>query len=98
MSKYKTNDILFNGNRGAIGTGYIYFYNNEKNLFLATYDGIFAYAKLDNLERFKKIKSNIKNLIKWKILFWSVWYKDIFIDNDKLYVSILEKEKKIVMI
>ena len=54
LSKYKTNDILFNGNRGAIGTGFIDFYNNEKNLFLATYDGIFAYAKLDNLERFKK--------------------------------------------
>ena len=51
LSKYKTNDILFNGNRGAIGTGFIDFYNNEKNLFLATYDGIFAYAKLDNLER-----------------------------------------------
>ena len=44
LSKYKTNDILFNGNRGAIGTGFIDFYNNEKNLFLATYDGIFAYA------------------------------------------------------
>ena len=40
-SKYSTNDILFNGNRGAIGTAYIDFYNNDKKLLLATYDGIF---------------------------------------------------------
>ena len=96
LSKYKTNDILFNGNRGAIGTGYIDFYNNEKNLFLATYDGIFAYAKLDNLERFKKIKSNIKNLIKYEKFYFHDQYgiKDIFIDNDKLYVSYIGKRKE----
>ena len=33
FSKYTTNDILFNGNRGAIGTGFIDFI--LKNLFLA---------------------------------------------------------------
>ena len=41
-SKYSTNDILFNGNRGAIGTAYVDLYNNNKNLLIATYDGIFA--------------------------------------------------------
>ena len=96
LSKYKTNDILFNGNRGAIGTGYIDFYNNEKNLFLATYDGIFAYAGLDNLEKFKKIKSNIKTLIKYEKFYLHDQYgiKDIFIDNDELYVSYIGKRKE----
>ena len=31
-SKYSTKDILFTGNRGATGTAYIDFYNNDKNL------------------------------------------------------------------
>ena len=42
--KYTTNDILFTGNRKAIGTAYIDFYNNDKNLIIATYDGIFAFT------------------------------------------------------
>ena len=63
---------MFNGNRGAIGTGFIDFYNNEKNLFLATYDGIFAYARLDNLERFKKIKQ-IENSIRPIKCYW--WFE-----------------------
>ena len=50
FSKYTTNDILFNGNLGAIGTAYIDFYNKEKNIFLATYDGIFASSKINDLE------------------------------------------------
>ena len=96
LSKYKTNDILFNGNRGAIGTGYIDFYNNEKNLFLATYDGIFAYARIDNLERFKKIKSNINTIINYEKFFLDDQYgvKDIFIDDDNLYVSYIGKRKE----
>ena len=52
FSKYSTNDILFNGNRGAIGTAYIDFYDNDKNLLIATYDGIFAFTNLSNLENF----------------------------------------------
>ena len=53
-SKYSTKDILFNGNRGATGTAYIDFYNNDKNLLIATYDGIFAFTNLNNLENFVK--------------------------------------------
>ena len=48
-SKNSTKDILFNGNRGATGTAYIDFYNNDKNLLIATYDGIFAFTNLNNL-------------------------------------------------
>ena len=65
-SKYTTNDILFNGNRGAIGTGFIDFYNNDQNLFLVTYDGIFAYARMNNLQNFEKINSNINSLIQYE--------------------------------
>ena len=62
FSKYTTNDILFNGNLGATGTAYIDFYNNDKNIFLSTYDGIFAYAKLNNVEKFIKVKSKAKKI------------------------------------
>jgi hypothetical protein len=52
FSKYRTNDILFNGNRGAIGTAYIDFFDNDGKILISTYDGIFAFAKLGNLEKF----------------------------------------------
>ena len=32
FSKYASNDILFNGNLGALATAYIDFYKNEKNV------------------------------------------------------------------
>ena len=70
FSKYRTNDILFNGNRGAIGTGFIDFYNNDQNLFLVTYDGIFAYARMNNLQNFEKINSNINSLIQYEKFYY----------------------------
>ena len=95
FSKYTTNDILFNGNLGAIGTAYIDFYNKEKNIFLATYDGIFAFSKIGDLENFKKIKSNIKSLIKYEKFYFHEQYgiKDILIDNNNLYVSFIGKRQ-----
>ena len=89
FSKYKTNDILFNGNIGAIGTAFIDFYNKDKNIFLATYDGIFASSKIENLEKFKKINSNINTLIKYEAFYFHEQYgiKDILIDNNNLYES-----------
>jgi len=95
FSKYTTNDILFNGNLGAIGTAYIDFYNKEKNIFLATYDGIFASSKIDDLENFKKIKSNIRSLIKYEKFYLHEQYgiKDILIDNNNLYVSFIGKRQ-----
>ena len=94
-SKYSTNDILFNGNRGAIGTAYIDFYDNDKNLLIATYDGIFASANLSNLEKFKKINSNINSLINYDKFYFHEQYgiKDIHINNKKLYVSYIGKRK-----
>jgi len=95
FSKYTTNDILFNGNLGAIGTAYIDFYNKEKNIFLATYDGIFAFSKIGDLENFKKIKSNIKSLIKYEKFYFHEQYgiKDILIDSNNLYVSFIGKRQ-----
>ncbi len=94
-SKYSTNDILFNGNRGAIGTAYMDFYDNDKNLLIATYDGIFAYTNLNNLEKFKKISSNINSLISYDKFYFNDQYgiKDIHINNKKLYVSYIGKRK-----
>jgi len=95
FSKYTTNDILFNGNLGAVGTAYIDFYNKEKNIFLATYDGIFASSKINDLENFKKIKSNIRSLIKYEKFYLHEQYgiKDILIDNNNLYVSFIGKRQ-----
>ena len=95
FSKYISNDILFNGNLGAVATAYIDLYNKEKNIFLATYDGIFAYSKIENLESFKKIKSNIRSLIQYEKFYFHEQYgiKDILINNNNLYVSYIGKRK-----
>ncbi len=95
FSKYASNDILFNGNLGALATAYIDFYKNEKNLLIATYDGIFAYSSLDNVSKFKKIKSNINSLIKYDKFYFHEQYgiKDIHIVNNKLYVSYIDERK-----
>ena len=95
FSKYRTNDILFNGNLAAVGTGFIDFYNEDKNIFLSTYDGIFAFAKLSNIKEFNKIKSNINKLIKFEKFYLNDHYgiKDILIKNKKLYVSYIGKKR-----
>ncbi len=95
-SKYSTKDILFNGNRDATGTAYIDFFNNDKNLLIATYDGIFAFTNLNNLENFVKINSNINSIIKYDKFYFHEQYgiKDIHIDNNKLYVSYIGVKKE----
>ncbi len=95
FSKYTTNDILFNGNLGAVATAYIDLYNEEKNIFLATYDGIFASSKIENLESFKKIKSNIRSLIQYEKFYFHEQYgiKDILINNNNIYISYIGKRK-----
>ncbi len=93
--KFTTNDILFTGNRKAISTAYIDFYNNDKNLILATYDGIFAFTNINNLENFKKINSNINSLIKYDKFYLHEQFgiKDIHIDGGKIYVSFIGERK-----
>lgn len=95
LSKYTTNDILFNGNPRAIGTGFIDFYNNDRKLIITTYDGIFAYSKIDDLNKFKKIESNIYTLINYEQFFYNDQYgiKDILINQNYLYVSYIGIKK-----
>jgi hypothetical protein len=92
FSKYSTNDILFNGNIGAVGTAFIDFYNEDKNIVLATYDGIFAKAETTSPENFIKIKSNIKQLIQYNEFYLDEHYgiKDILV-NTNIYISFKEK-------
>ncbi len=96
FSKFTTSDILFSGNINANGTAYIDFFNNDQNLILATYDGIFAFSDLDNIKNFKKINSNFKQFIDYGEFYSNLQYgiKDIFIDNNIIYVSYIDQEKK----
>ena len=96
FSKYTTEDILFSGNINANGTAYIDFFNNDQNIIIATYDGIFAFSKLKNIKNFKKINSNFKQFINYGEFYSNLQYgiKDIFINNDKIYVSYIDQEKK----
>ena len=96
FSKYTTADILFSGNINANGTAYIDFFNNDQNLMIATYDGIFAYSELRNIENFKKINSNFKQFIDYEEFYSDLQYgiKDIFINNNSIFISYIDKEKK----
>ncbi len=96
FSKYTTTDILFSGNINANGTAFIDFFNNDQNLMIATYDGIFAFSELKNIKDFKKINSNFKQFIDYDEFYSNLQYgiKDIFINNDKVYISYIDKEKK----
>ncbi len=96
LSKFTTNDILFSGNIGATGTAYIELYNKDKNIFLTTTDGVFAFAETKNPKKFTKIKSNINSIIKYDKFYFDDQYgvKDIFIDEAILYVSYIGKKKE----
>ena len=95
ISKYQTKDILFNANIKAVGSGFIDFFNNDQNIILSTYDGIFAFANINDLTEFTKIKSNISDLIKNEEFYLHDHYgiKDIFADKDNFYVSFIGKKK-----
>ena len=96
ISKYKTNDILFNANIKALASAYIDFYNEDSDIILATSDGVFASGKLNDINKFKKIKSNIASLVKFEDFYVNDQYgvKDILVDSDIIYVSLIgEKEK-----
>ena len=96
FSKFTTSDILFSGNINASGTAYIDFFNNDQNIIIATYDGIFAFSELKNIKIFKKINSNFKQFINYEEFYSNLQYgiKDIFINNEKIYVSYIDQEKK----
>ena len=99
LNKYRTNEILSSGNYRALASAYIDFYNDDKQIILATVDGIFAISDLNNVENFKKIKSNIFSLITYEDFYTNTQYgiKDILVYKDNLYVSFINKKKKIAL-
>ena len=96
ISKFKTNEILFSGNYNSLGTAYIDFLDNNDELILATVDGIFAYANINNLKSFTKIQSNIFDLITYEDFYTNYQYgiKDILINKNFLFVSLVGQEEK----
>ncbi len=100
FDKYRTNEILSSGNYKAIATAYIDFFNNDEELILTTVDGIFAFGKIDSLEKLKKIESNLFDLVSYKEFYTNVQYgiKDILVNKNNLFVSLINEKKKIVII
>tara|TARA_B100000575_G_C23112314_1_gene642665 strand:- start:635 stop:1987 length:1353 start_codon:yes stop_codon:yes gene_type:complete len=96
LDKYRTNEILSSGNYRALASAYIDFYNDDKEVILATVDGIFAISEFNNIEKFKKIKSNIFDFITYEDFYTNTQYgiKDILVSEDNLYVSFTNKKKK----
>ena len=96
FSKYRTDEILFSGNFGGQGTAYIDFFNNDRELILATVDGIFAFADINNLKNFFKISSNFSDLVTYSEFYTDFQYgiKDILIHKNQLFVSLIGEKKK----
>ncbi len=96
LDKYRTNEILSSGNYRALASAYIDFYNNDKEIILATVDGIFAVSDLINLNQFNKINSNFFDFINYEKFYTETQYgiKDILVNNDNLYVSFISQLKE----
>ena len=96
LDKYRTNEIFSSGNYRALASAYIDFYNDDKEIILATVDGIFAISEINNIENFKKISSNIFDLITYEDFYTNTQYgiKDILVNDDNLYVSFINRKEK----
>ena len=96
LTKYRTNEIIASGNYRALASAYIDFYNYDKEIILATVDGIFAISELNNIEKFNKIKSNIFDFVTYEEFYTNTQYgvKDILVNEDNLYVSFINEKKK----
>ena len=96
LTKYRTNEIIASGNYRALASAYIDFYNDDKEIILATVDGIFAISELNNIENFNKIKSNIFDFVTYEGFYTNTQYgvKDILVSGDYLYVSFINEKKK----
>lgn len=95
LTKYTTDEILFTANFRGLASAYIDLIN-QNEIILASYDGIFAIAKLNNIKKFRKIESNISEIIKYKNFYTHTHYgiKDILVINKFIYVSYIGEEKK----
>ena len=77
------------------GSGYIDFYQN--NLIVLSSRGVLGFSKdIDSELNFKQIKNNINKFIGLKQFQKHKWFslKDLFIYNNKIYISYTEEIKK----
>jgi hypothetical protein len=77
------------------GSGYIDFYQN--NLIVLSSRGVLGFSKdIDSELNFKQIKNNINKFIGLKQFQKHKWFslKDLFIHNNKIYISYTEEIKK----
>ena len=97
LKKYKLIDGFYTGiNNVAPGTGYIDFYKG--NLIVLSARGILAFKKNieDTEENFQQIKNNINEFIGINQFNKFRWFslKDIFIFNNKVFISYTEEIKE----
>tara|TARA_B110001450_G_scaffold253144_1_gene276103 strand:+ start:296 stop:1705 length:1410 start_codon:yes stop_codon:yes gene_type:complete len=97
LKKYQLTSGFYAGiNSSFPGSGFIDFF--EGNIVILSSRGVLAFrSDLDNdKENFKQIKNNINKFIGLKQFKKKNWFslKDIFIFNDKVYISYTEEIKK----
>jgi hypothetical protein len=97
LEKYNLTSGFYAGiNNFFPGSGYIDFY--EGNLLVLSSRGVLAFKKnfKDTTENFKQIKNNINSFIGIKQFEKHRWFsiKDIFISNNKVFISFTEEIKE----
>ncbi len=98
LTEFKSDDIVFAKHPAASSSAYIDYYNDK--LFLVTATGQIVYSNIDvlNSEDFSliSIKSNIKDLIKYREFYMSSAFgvKDFLIYKNNIYVSYIKEHSK----
>ena len=98
LNKYKTGLLNFTKGFGGKGSSYLDTYNNQ--LYLISANGLVAKTSLDNLQNktfdMKIVDTNIYTILNEDLMYEEVGYgiKDIFIDNNKVFISFVDEIKK----
>ena len=98
LNRYKTGLLNFTKGFGGKGSSYLDAYSNQ--LYLVSANGLVAKTSLDNLENktfdMKIVDTNIYTILNKDLMYEEVGYgiKDIFINNDKMYISFADEIKK----
>ena len=106
LSKKNDYSIKFNPTKNKLNSGInnpypgsAYLESNEEYLYLLSSTGIFSYSKIDFNSTnfiFTQIKNNLNNFINENQFKKNNWFsfKDLHIDDDKIYVSFTNEYKK----
>ena len=96
LEKYNLSNYFHAGINHAIpGTGFIDFYEN--NLIVLSARGIIGFSKeIDDQIFFGQIKNNLNEFLGSEQFYKGNWFsfKDLFIKNDKIFVSLTEEIKE----